>query len=274
MNVREKNEINKKTSFANETTQLTAITDLKSFDSSKKRKQLKLIENKQVRAVPDGYYTGLINDMHKDYINFKDKGTFLQMEQIRQASQLNDHSNEEIRFEERKLGKVKTPISLNASSIQCTLPSDYDQLENLSPLSFLTKYTKASINRQQIIFKLIRKIQRDTVIDIEDAKDIVFEYFNHYKTFDDINELFTFLDINSLNTLQSNEVVLICCYAERYFLHKLTKNENMLFQRPLQEIIDFEFLKRKLDRLKLTDSLQRFIKTLETSTIDESILKL
>jgi hypothetical protein len=40
-------------------------------------------------------------------------------------------------------------------------------------------------------------------------------------------------------------------------------NENIFFQRPIQEIIDFEFLKRKLNGLKLTENLQRLIKTLE-----------
>jgi hypothetical protein len=204
--------------------------------------------------------------MHKDYMNFTGKGTFLQMEylnpliqQTKQTSQLIDRFNEENKFE-----KFQAPITLNASSIQCTLPSEYDQLENLSPLAFLIKYTKPFNNRQQIVWKLIRKIQRDRTIDIDDAKDIVFEYFNQYKTQQDIDELFRFLDLNFLNSFQSKEIVLICCYAERYFLHKLAQNENISFQRPLQEIIDFEFLKRKLNGLKLTDGLQRFIQTLET----------
>jgi len=103
------------------------------------------------------------------------------------------------------------------------------------------------------------------IIDIDDTKDIIFEYFNHYKTYEDINELFHFLDINFLNRFQLNEIVIICCYAERYFLYKLAQNENIVFKRPLQEIIDFEFLKRKFDGLKLNDSLQRLIKTLEGS---------
>jgi len=200
--------------------------------------------------------------MHKDYINFQEKGTFLQMnylnpliQQIKQTSQSIDHFNTEKKFE-----KFQAPITLNSLSIQCTLPSKYDQLENLSPLLFLIKYTKPLINRQEIILKLIRKIQRDTIIDNDDAKDILFEYFNHYKTHEDINELFHFLDINSLNIFQLNEIIIICCYAERYFL---AKNENILLKRPLQEIIDFEFLKRKLDGLKLNDSLKRLIKTLE-----------
>jgi hypothetical protein len=203
--------------------------------------------------------------MHKDYMNFTGKGTFLQMEylnpliqQTKQTSQLIDRFNEENKFE-----KFQAPITLNASSIQCTLPSEYDQLENLSPLSFLIKYTKPFNNRQQIVLKLIRKIQRDRTIDIDDAKDIVFEYFNQYKTQQDIDELFRFLDLNFLNSFQSKEIVLICCYAERYFLHKLAQNENISFQRPLQEIIDFEFLKRKLNGLKLTDGLKRLIQTLE-----------
>ncbi len=198
-------------------------------------------------------------------MNFTGKGTFLQMEylnpliqQTKQTSQLIDRFNEENKFE-----KFQAPITLNASSIQCTLPSEYDQLENLSPLSFLIKYTKPFNNRQQIVLKLIRKIQRDRTIDIDDAKDIVFEYFNQYKTQQDIDELFRFLDLNFLNSFQSKEIVLICCYAERYFLHKLAQNENISFQRPLQEIIDFEFLKRKLNGLKLTDGLKRLIQTLE-----------
>ena len=96
-------------------------------------------------------------------------------------------------------------------------------------------------------------------MDIVEAKEIVFEYFNHYKTSQEIDELFQFLDLHSTDTFQSKEIVLICCYAERYFLHQ---NETVTFQRPLQEIIDFEFLKRKFDGLKLTDSLRRVLKTL------------
>jgi hypothetical protein len=208
--------------------------------------------------------------MHKDYKNFQEKGRFLQMDylnpliqQTKQTSQLLDHFNEKTRLEERKLEKLQAPITLNSLSIQCTLPSNYNELQNLSPLSFLMKYTKPSPNRQQIILKIIRKIQHDTTIDIDDAKDIVFEYFNQYKTHDDINELFQFLDINSSNTFQSKDIVIICCYAERYFLHKLSKYENIVFDRSLQEIIDFEFLKRKFDGIILTDGLQRLIKTLE-----------
>jgi len=204
--------------------------------------------------------------MHKDYANFHKKGTFLQMEylnpliqQIKQTSQMIDRFNDE--------KKLQAPINLNSLSIQCTLPSNYDQLENLSPLEYLIKYTKPSIYRQEIILKLIRKIQRDRIIDIDDAKDIVFEYFNHYKIHEDINEFFQFLDINSLNIFQTNEIIIICCYAERYFLCKLDKNENILFERSLQEIIDFEFLKRKFDGLKLSDNLQCLFKTLEGSKI-------
>ncbi len=200
--------------------------------------------------------------MHKDYKNFQEKRTFLQMEylhpliqQIKQSSSSIDHFNDERKFH--------APITLNSLSIQCTLPSNYTQLENLSPLSFLMKYTKPSVNREQIILKLIRKIQRDRTIDIDDAKEIVFEYFNHYQTHENINELFHFLDINFFDQFQSKEIVLICCYAERYFLLKLMNNENIFFQRPIQEIIDFEFLKRKLNGLKLTENLQRLIKTLE-----------
>ncbi|CAF0907142.1 unnamed protein product [Rotaria sordida] len=277
MDVQNKIKENKNISLNNENLQTTKITNSKSLISLKKnkqkqmlRKQLKLIKNKQVRAVPGGYYTGLINDMHKDYINFKEKGTFLQMEyinpliqQTQQTSELINRFNEETRLEEKKLEKSKAPRTLNGLSIQCTLPSKYDELENLSSLSFLVKYTKPLNNRQQIVMKLIRKIQPDTTIDIDDAKDIVFEYFNQYKTHQDINELFHFLNINSLNKFQSKEIIIICCYAERYFLHKLNKNENILFERPLQEIIDFEFLKRKLDGLKLTDDLKHLIKTLE-----------
>jgi hypothetical protein len=185
------------------------------------------------------------------------------IQQTKQTSQLLDHFNEKTRLEERKLEKLQAPITLNSLSIQCTLPSNYNELQNLSPLSFLMKYTKPSPNRQQIILKIIRKIQHDTTIDIDDAKDIVFEYFNQYKTHDDINELFQFLDINSSNTFQSKDIVIICCYAERYFLHKLSKYENIVFDRSLQEIIDFEFLKRKFDGIILTDGLQRLIKTLE-----------
>jgi hypothetical protein len=212
--------------------------------------------------------------MHKDYKNFKEKGTFLQMEylkpllqQTKQTSQLLDRFNEETRLEERKLEKLQAPITLNSLSIQCTLPSNYDELQNLSSLSFLMKYTKPLPNRQQIILKIIRKIHRDTIIDAEDAKDIVFEYFNQYKKHQDIDELFHFLEINSSDTFQSKEIVIICCYAERYFLHKLAQHENIVFQRPLQEIIDFEFLKRKFNGLKLTDNLQRLIKTLEAPNI-------
>ncbi|CAF1046621.1 unnamed protein product [Rotaria sp. Silwood1] len=278
MDAQNKIEENKKQSLNNENLQTTQITTPKTLIPSRKnkqkqmlRKQLKLVKNKEVRAVPGGYYTGLINDMHKDYINFREKGTFLQMEylnpliqQTQQTSELINRFYEETRLEEKKLEKSKAPRTLNALSIQCTLPSKYDELENLSSLSFLVKYTKPLINRQQIVMKLIRKIQPDITVDIDDAKDIVFEYFNQYKTYEDIDELFHFLNINSLNNkFQSKEIIIICCYAERYFLHKLNKNENILFERPLQEIIDFEFLKRKLDGLKLTDDFKNLIKTLE-----------
>ncbi|CAF3229899.1 unnamed protein product [Rotaria socialis] len=234
------------------------------------RKQLNLVRNKQVRAVPDGYYNGLINDMHKDYINFQERGTCRQMEYLnpliqhgQQTADLIHHFNEETRLEEKKLDKFKAPRTLNALSIQCSLPSKYDELENLSPLSFLVKYTKPLFNRQRIVMKLIRKMHADATIDIDDAKDIVFEYFNRYITLKDIQELFHFLNIHSLNKFQAKEMIVICCYAERYFLHKLRKNETILFERPLQEIIDFEFLKRKLAGLKLTNDLKNLIKTLE-----------
>jgi hypothetical protein len=200
--------------------------------------------------------------MHKDYENFQEKRTFLQMnylkpliEEIKQTSPSIDRLNDE-----RKLDKFQAPITLNSLSIQCTLPFEYTQLENLSPLSYLLNYTKPSINRQQIILKLIRRIQRDTTMDIVEAKEIVFEYFNHYKTSKEIDELFRFLDLHATDTFQSKEIVLICCYAERYFLYH--QNERIAFQRPLQEIIDFEFLKRKFDGLKLTNSLRQVIKTL------------
>ena len=211
--------------------------------------------------------------MHKDYVNFTEKGTFLQMkylksviQQTEQTSQSIDRFNEETRVEERKLEKFKAPITFNASSIQCTLPSDYRQLENLSSLTFLNRYTKPTANRQQIILKLIRKIQRDIVIDLEDAKDIVCEYFNYNKTYDDIHALFDFLDINALDSLQASEIVVICCYAERYFLHRSDQCETISSQRPLQEMIDFEFLKRKLHGIKLCDSLQRLLTTLQEPT--------
>jgi hypothetical protein len=282
--LQDKTEENKKNSLINEDAQRTKskvpILSKRNKQKAILEKQLKLVKNKEVRAVPGktylpintfdllflgGYYTGLINDMHKDYINFKEKGTFLQMEylnslvqQTKPTSQLIDRFNEE-----RKLEKFKAPMTLNASSIHCTLPSNYDDLENLSPLSFLIKYTKPLFNRQQVVLKLIRKISRDLSIDIDDTKEIIFEYFNHYKTHEDIDELFHFLNINSMNTFDLKEIVIICCYAERYFLHKLSKFERISFERPLQEIIDFEFLKRKLDRLKLNDDLQRLIKSLD-----------
>ena len=209
--------------------------------------------------------------MQKDYINFREKGTLRQMEylnpliqQTKQISQSIDHFNEESRSEERKLEKLKAPITLNASSIRCTLPSNYYLLEQMTPLSFLIQYTKPSIHRQQIVLKLIRKIQFDTTITMDDAKTIVFEYFNQYRTYQDIDELFHFLNINSLNKFQPREIVVICCYAERYFLHKLIKtNRNILFERPLQERIDFEFVKRKFSELVLKNDLKQFMKTLE-----------
>ena len=211
--------------------------------------------------------------MHKDYVNFTEKGTFLQMkylksviQQTEQTSQSIDRFNEETRVEERKLEKFKAPITFSASSIQCTLPSDYRQLENLSSLTFLNRYTKPTANRQQIILKLIRKIQRDIVIDLEDAKDIVCEYFNYNKTYDDIHALFDFLDINALDSLQASEIVVICCYAERYFLHRSDQCETISSQRPLQEMIDFEFLKRKLHGIRLCDGLQRLLTTLQEPT--------
>ncbi len=64
-----------------------------------------------------------------------------------------------------------------------------------------------------------------------------------------------------VESLQSSELVLICCYAERYFLAKLARNERILFHRPFQERIDFEFFQRKLDGVKLSDGLQRLIHT-------------
>lgn len=205
--------------------------------------------------------------MHKDYKNFQDKGTLFQMEhlnplieEIQQTSDLINRWNDDTRLDEKKLDKSKAPRVFNALSIQCTLPSKYDELENLSPLSFLVKYAKPLPNREHIVMKLIRKIHAETIIDFDDAKDIIFEYFNRYKTYEDINELFQFLNIHSMNKFQVNEIIIICCYAERYFLHK---NKILLYQRPLQEIIDFEFLKRKFDGLKLSNDLKNLIKTLQ-----------
>ncbi|CAF1407975.1 unnamed protein product [Adineta ricciae] len=276
MPVKNKTNINEKPSLLNEVQAKPPIPSNRSKQNEWLTKQFKLVHDKHVRAVPGktrGYYTGLINDMHKDYVNFTEKGTFLQMkylkpviQQTKQTSQLIDRFNEETRLEERKLEKFKAPITFSASSIQCTLPSDYRQLENLSSLSFLNRYTKPIANRQQIILKLIRKSQRDIVIELEDAKDIICEYFNYNKTYDDIHKLFDFLDINSLDSLQASEIVVICCYAERYFLHQLSQYETIFSQRPLQEVIDFEFLKRKLHGIKLGDSLQRLLTTLQEPT--------
>lgn len=222
--------------------------------------------NKHVRAVPGGYYTGLINDMHKDSQNFQEKGTFLQMEYLKplieEIKQTTPPAFEPI-LNESKSVKLQAPITLSSLSIQCTLPFDYRQLEDLSPLAFLSKYAKPSVYREQVVRKLIRKVQRDTNIEFDDAKEIVLEYFNHYKTPEEISQLFHFLNIQTEQLFQSPEIIILCCYAERYFLHQLAKTERILFPRPLQEIVDLEFLKRKFDQVHLSEDLQRLIQTLE-----------
>ena len=232
--------------------------------------QLKLLKNKQVRAVPGGYYTGLINDMHRDYANFQAKSTFLQMDQLsrlvqqtKRSTQTTDRFIEETRVEERKLEKLPVTATLLPSAVRCTLPADYHRLEGLSSLSFLTNFVRPSLNRKEVLSKLLRRAQRNSSIDIDDAKEIVLEYFHQTRTAGEIDELFHSLNIPSMNTLQSKEVLLLCCYAERYFLHRLAMGTNVPFERPLQEIIDFEFLKRKLDGIELTDDLRKLLLTLQ-----------
>ena len=210
-----------------------------------------------ISSFSDGYYTGLINDMHKDYEHFYEKNTFLQMEYLKQLVQQTSP------IDERKLEKSQAPITLNSLSIQCTLPFDYHQLENLSPLEFLRRYTKPSVLRQQIIRKLVRKIQRDTTIDLIEGKEIVFEYFNHYQTHRTIDDLFRFLQLQSTETLQAEDLICICCYAERNFLHRLAEKEQIFFERPLQELIDFEFLKRKFAGVNFTEHFREFLQTFE-----------
>jgi len=222
--------------------------------------------NQHIRAVPGGYYTGLINDMHKDYKNFLEKSTFLQMEylkplldEIKQSTQSFNHT-----FDEKKSDKLQAPITLNSLSIQCTLPFDYQQLENFSPLEFLTIFAKPSIYREQVIRKLVRKIQRDTNVEYQDAKDILREYFNHYKTDEEISRLFHFLDIQIDYIFQLKEIIILCCYAERYFLHDLVQRETIVFPRSIQEQVDFEFLKRKFHGVNLSEKLKHLIETLQT----------
>lgn len=208
--------------------------------------------------------------MHKDHRHFSERATFLQMEylepviqQTKRTAQAIERFNEQTRLEERKLEKSRAPITFSASSIRCTLPVDYHELETLSPLAFLVRYAKPLYHRQQSILKLIRRTQRNTSIDIDDAKDIICDYFHPYKQHEDVNELLDFLQVNASSVLESKEIVVICCYAERYFLHQLARRETVAFVRPLQEVIDFEFLKRKFDGLNLTDGLHRVLTTLE-----------
>jgi hypothetical protein len=208
--------------------------------------------------------------MHEDYRHYREKGTCLQMkrlaslrQQVKQTSQMIDRFNAEMRLEERKFDKLKAPMTFAASSILCSFPANASQLEHLSAFDFLLQYSKPSTNRQHVVWKLIRSNQRHSVIDIDHAKYIVSEYFNGYKTERDIDELFRFLDIHDIDSLSLQGIVVLCCYAERYFLHQLARMQTMKFERPLQEMIDFEFLKRKLNGLVLTDSLRRLLDTLD-----------
>jgi hypothetical protein len=100
-------------------------------------------------------------------------------------------------------------------------------------------------------------------MDIVEAKDLLSDYFNGYRSEEEIDELLHFLAIPPISSISSKATIVLCSYAERYFLHRLARKEAIAFERPLQEIIDFEFLKRKLDGVKLTDSLQRLLATLE-----------
>lgn len=200
--------------------------------------------------------------MHKDEQNFQKKNTFLQMEYLQPLIHQTSLTIDQL-TDERKLDKSHAPITLNSLSIHCTLPSEYHQLENLSPLMFLKTYTKPSVLREQILRKLIRKIQRDSTLDRLEAKEIVLEYFNHYQTHEEIDELFRFLELQSMEIFQPDELIFICCYAERYFLHRLAEKEQIFFPRPLQETIDFEFLKRKFSGVKFTMKFKEFLRTLE-----------
>ncbi|CAF1347381.1 unnamed protein product, partial [Didymodactylos carnosus] len=226
--------------------------------------QMKDLKDKDVRATPGGYF-GLISDMKKDYDNFTRKGTFNQMEQLKplmkqaqETQQLIERFNEETRFEEKKIEKSKAPFALNGQSITFSLPICYSEFKKLTMLEYLLKYGKPLVNRQQVALKSIRKVvQREQTLDVTDAKDVLIDYYNAYKTHQDIEELFNFLEISSNQIFDIREIVFICCYSERYFLHQLTKTEHVYYEPSLQEKIDFEFLHRKLDELKLSDSLKR-----------------
>ena len=253
-------------------TAASIAANAKASSALQKKKQLKLVQNREVRAVPGGYYTGLITEMHEDHRNYREKGTFLQMDRLhdlvqqsKETSRMIDRFNDETRLEERKLDHSKAPLTLAASSLRCTLPADFTQLEDLSSFEFLIRFATPSANRRQVVLKLIRKSHRDSTLDLDEAKDLLSDYFNGYRTDEDINALFHFLDLHSIPSFSSKAIVVLCCYAERYFLHQLARrNEAISFERPLQEIIDFEFLRRKFAGLKLTESFRRLIKSLES----------
>ena len=243
----------------------------KNNDEEKRKQQMKLLQHKQVRAVPSGYYTGLINDMHEDYRSYQEKNTLQSaFSTLHSPSTLIDHSNDEfIHLDQRKLfDSLKIPLILSSSSIQFTLPSQTRQLQDLSALDFLIRYSHTSNHRQQIIFKLIRKYSHDSSsLIIDDIKEILLEYFNGSQTKQQIDEYFHFLDFHSLPSDPLKKILPpLCVYAERYFLSQSTNKHSIIIindQRSIQERIDFEFLKRKLDGITLTDSLQRLLHTLQ-----------
>jgi hypothetical protein len=206
--------------------------------------------------------------MHEDYRIFLEKGSCRQLNNISDVDERAKHAWATIterQWQERKSEKLRAPITLLGSSIRFTLPPDLNRLERVSALKFLVDYGRTSATRRQVIGTIVRRISRDTVIGGDDAREIIFEYFNGYQSTAAIQGLLEVLEINGERSFSNEQIVAVCCYAERYFLHQRAATEKVVYDRDLQETIDMEYLHRKLDGLCLNESLRCLLTTLKVS---------
>lgn len=239
-----------------------------------KTKQAELVRNKQVRAVPGGYYTGLISDMHEDLRLYQEKNlftpirsSFSSVHPSSSPSSTEHFSHDEIfQMDKRNIfDHMKTPLIYSLASIRFTLPTCLTDLTEMSALDFLISCSDVIHHRKQIIWKLLRKWPNDLSMEINEMKDFLFDYLNGSEKRNAIDEYFDFLEIRSPPSYPLKSVLVrLCAYAERYFYLRSQTNDSTLKDnaRPLQETIDLEFLKRKLDGMILTQSLERLLETL------------
>ena len=160
---------------------------------------------------------------------------------------------------------MKTPLIYSPSSIQFTLPACLDDLRNMSAMDFLIRCSDVTQHRKQIVLKLLRKWPADLSMEISEMKEFVFDYLNGVERKDTIDEYFDFLDVHSNPPYPLKSVLIrLCAYAERYFDVRSRKQDSAGKDgRPLQEIIDMEFMKRKLNGMVLHPNLARLLTTLQ-----------